>query len=694
MINWIQPTCKSPPPDGLLLKSQPTGSEAAQSPSFGEILKAKEKKDQKELENSAFPTAAALAVVAPAPPAETPSASSEAGASSKIAEVSPQAAIQSSINTVQPQSEDTGSTAQMGKTQPSSSTATTASITAQAAPASQTAPQTFAAVQQKQDAASIKPAETQADTTAAVLPASTPVPQAQAAAIAEATTANIKPVETQAETQAAVLPASTPVPQAQAAATAEATTASIKPVETQTDTTAAALPASTPVPQMQAPAATEAMTASIKPVETQVDTPAAELPASTVMPQAQAATTADSGVTTASIKPVGTQVDTPATGPTVSTAAHQKQAAAATEATTASIKPVETQAETTAAGLPASTPVPPAQAAATADSGVTTASIKPVEIQANTTAAVLPVSTAVPQTQDPTASGATTASIMAVEAQVSATALTAKAASSDVTDPSLETGKDQAVASTDTKKKVDNLQAISGIISEAVEAAATPVLPISSTTASAAITSGASAKTQTDLAGLKTSPINEKVPPSEAQPDASLLATQTASASPLKGAAEMNVVEKLAAPQTGPQAGEVVQQIMRQMSATLQSGPSSMHLQLNPKELGAIDVQMVKSAQGISVTFFAEHASTGRLLETQMNQLRQSLTDSGIQLSNLNIGQHGQPAQQQGGSFKQASQFAQYANRNAAQSETKAAIDKKLQTERNAGLLQGVDYRI
>ena len=74
MINWIQPTCKSPPPDGLLLKSQSTSSEAAQSPSFGEILKAKEKKDQKELENSVFPAAAAMAVVVPAAPAETPAA--------------------------------------------------------------------------------------------------------------------------------------------------------------------------------------------------------------------------------------------------------------------------------------------------------------------------------------------------------------------------------------------------------------------------------------------------------------------------------------------------------------------------------------------------------------------------------------------------------------------------------------------
>ena len=155
------------------------------------------------------------------------------------------------------------------------------------------------------------------------------------------------------------------------------------------------------------------------------------------------------------------------------------------------------------------------------------------------------------------------------------------------------------------------------------------------------------------------------------------------------------VAGKITTPQISAQAADVVQQIMRQMSATLQSGPASMRLQLNPKDLGAIDVQMVKNAQGVSVTFFAEQASTGRLLETQMNQLRQSLTDSGIQLSNLNIGQHGQFGQQ-AGSFRQGSQFAGYPNSNAgtAQPEAKPEIDNRLRPERIPGQLLGVDYRV
>jgi flagellar hook-length control protein FliK len=93
------------------------------------------------------------------------------------------------------------------------------------------------------------------------------------------------------------------------------------------------------------------------------------------------------------------------------------------------------------------------------------------------------------------------------------------------------------------------------------------------------------------------------------------------------------------------------------MKVRIQSGATSMHLELNPKELGVIEVEMISSSQGLSVTFFAEQAGTGRLLETQINQLRQSLIDSGVQLTDLNINQHSQ-YRQEGGFSNQNSDFA------------------------------------
>ena len=105
-------------------------------------------------------------------------------------------------------------------------------------------------------------------------------------------------------------------------------------------------------------------------------------------------------------------------------------------------------------------------------------------------------------------------------------------------------------------------------------------------------------------------------------------------------------------------AAEVVQQIVHHVEARIQNRSTEMHLQLNPKELGAIDIRMVSDPQGVSVTFSAEQPATGRLLETQLNQLHQSLTDTGVQIAGLNIGQHSQP-RQEGGFLNQKSTIFQ-----------------------------------
>jgi flagellar hook-length control protein FliK len=257
----------------------------------------------------------------------------------------------------------------------------------------------------------------------------------------------------------------------------------------------------------------------------------------------------------------------------------------------------------------------------------------------------------------------------------------------------------QSVIPVEAKQKLTDIKAATGNNPEATESASSPAVlagdqmaPVASLPSTSVI-----ANVQTTPEVLKsssTSIADEKTISLEKQPESNpTLAALSTPASLAVEPAENKLPGKWSTPQINTQAGEVVQQVMRQMSATLQSGPSSMRLHLNPKELGVIDVQMIQSAQGVSVTFFAEQASTGRLLETQMNQLRQSLTDSGIQLSNLNIGQHGQPGQQ-GGSSKQGLPFAQYPNSGAARPETQAEIDSRLQPEQIAGQLQGVDYRI
>jgi hypothetical protein len=136
---------------------------------------------------------------------------------------------------------------------------------------------------------------------------------------------------------------------------------------------------------------------------------------------------------------------------------------------------------------------------------------------------------------------------------------------------------------------------------------------------------------------------------------------------------------------------EVVQQVMRHINSNLKNGPTSMHLQLNPSELGAIDVQMVSDLHGVHVTFFAEQASTGKLLETQLDQLRTSLMDSGVHLSGLDIGQHNQSGQK-GGSFEQSPNFTRDFSPNFPKVQTGNQEDSQL--ERSLGQSSDIDYLI
>jgi flagellar hook-length control protein FliK len=159
----------------------------------------------------------------------------------------------------------------------------------------------------------------------------------------------------------------------------------------------------------------------------------------------------------------------------------------------------------------------------------------------------------------------------------------------------------------------------------------------------------------------------------------------------IKDSVVFGPVEKGPTIQVDPHAIEVVQQVIRQLNGRLKSGPTSMHLQLNPESLGAIEVEVVRDVQGVSVTFFAEQTSTGKLLETQLGQLRQSLADSGVQLSGLNIGQHSHSGQE-GGFGQQNTKFAQHAPREPIHSAVNTS--KGPRAEQVTGQTSEINYLI
>ncbi len=93
---------------------------------------------------------------------------------------------------------------------------------------------------------------------------------------------------------------------------------------------------------------------------------------------------------------------------------------------------------------------------------------------------------------------------------------------------------------------------------------------------------------------------------------------------------------------------DMIGQITRQMEGFSLAGKSTFRMQLSPQDLGQIDLKITSTHQGVGVSILAENAGTGKLLETQVAQLRQSLLDAGIQISNLQVGTHASQQQSSG----------------------------------------------
>jgi flagellar hook-length control protein FliK len=179
--------------------------------------------------------------------------------------------------------------------------------------------------------------------------------------------------------------------------------------------------------------------------------------------------------------------------------------------------------------------------------------------------------------------------------------------------------------------------------------------------------------------------------PVEKQYDQQELPEPFTVANSMKEGSMVSSLEKEPLVQTNTNSVELVKQVIHQLNGKLKNGPTSMHLQLNPEALGAIDVDVVRDATGVQVTFFVEQAGTGKLLESQLSQLRQSLADSGVQLSGLNIGQNSYTGQE-GGFHHQSTSFAPHTQREAFQS--KNVPQESSRAERVTGQTSEVDYLI
>lgn len=120
------------------------------------------------------------------------------------------------------------------------------------------------------------------------------------------------------------------------------------------------------------------------------------------------------------------------------------------------------------------------------------------------------------------------------------------------------------------------------------------------------------------------------------------------------------------------------------------SAKSSIRIQIQPENMGRIDVRLVSNSDGVQVVLTTDLAATGKLLETNLNQLQKSLAEAGLKVSGLSVNSQGLQGQFSNHSQEQKSNPTQrLINKSMV-----AAMPVEAITARYSNLVSGLDFRI
>jgi flagellar hook-length control protein FliK len=86
-----------------------------------------------------------------------------------------------------------------------------------------------------------------------------------------------------------------------------------------------------------------------------------------------------------------------------------------------------------------------------------------------------------------------------------------------------------------------------------------------------------------------------------------------------------------------PKPAELLRQVHDGVENLTRSGDTSLRIALQPRDLGRIDLRLTLTPHGASVSISANQPATSALLERYLYDLRASLTEAGVQVSNLNV---------------------------------------------------------
>lgn len=97
------------------------------------------------------------------------------------------------------------------------------------------------------------------------------------------------------------------------------------------------------------------------------------------------------------------------------------------------------------------------------------------------------------------------------------------------------------------------------------------------------------------------------------------------------GQIEMDSAERL------QQMQDIVNQVVEKIKVTLSSDSTSMEMQLNPENLGKVNVSVVSKNGEMTATFIVENQLAKEALESQMTTLRESLNEQGVKVEAIEV---------------------------------------------------------
>jgi flagellar hook-length control protein FliK len=154
-----------------------------------------------------------------------------------------------------------------------------------------------------------------------------------------------------------------------------------------------------------------------------------------------------------------------------------------------------------------------------------------------------------------------------------------------------------------------------------------------------------------------------------------------------------NSVYALAAAKTDnlvqPKTLPMIQKISHEVIELAREQGKSMRIQIQPENMGKIDLRLVSNSDGMRIVMTTEIPATGKLLESHMDQLQRQLADAGVSISGMSVNSQGTQGQSANTSQNQSLQGLNRTTLPIFQQEAESISPVAVQVS-----LSGLDYRV